>query len=132
MIEYQLFAQKQKPDRFVVVAAYGDLATGYICTEQAFFQGGYEPGASHVAPKSEGILKEAICKLLELNCADLPGSTSNPRVPLPGRRPLPSPRGVRCHVVRSAAPQRDEIANMISCRLSKKQCTSLLHAGGSR
>ncbi len=36
MIEYQLFAQKQKPDRFVVVAAYGDLATGYICTEQAF------------------------------------------------------------------------------------------------
>ena len=67
MIEYQLFAQKQKPDRFVVVAAYGDLATGYICTEQAFSQGGYEPGASHVAPKSEGILKEAICKLLELN-----------------------------------------------------------------
>ena len=67
MIEYQLFAQQQKPDRFVVVAAYGDLATGYICTEQAFSQGGYEPGASHVAPRSEGILKEAICKLLELN-----------------------------------------------------------------
>lgn len=67
LIEYQLFAQKQKPDRFVVVAAYGDLATGYICTEQAFSQGGYEPGASHVAPRSEGIFKEAISKLLELN-----------------------------------------------------------------
>ena len=48
MIEYQLFTQKQKPDRFVAVAAYGDLATGYICTEQAFSQGGYEPSASHV------------------------------------------------------------------------------------
>jgi len=66
MIEFQLFTQKQKPDRFVAVAAYGDLATGYICTEQAFSEGGYEPSASHVAPKSEAILKEAICKLLEL------------------------------------------------------------------
>ena len=66
MIEFQLFTQKQKPDRFVAVAAYGDLATGYICTERAHAEGGYEPSASHVAPKSEGILKEAICKLLEL------------------------------------------------------------------
>lgn len=65
MIEFQLFTQQQKPDRFVAVAAYGDLATGYICTEQAFPQGGYEPSASHVAPKSEAALKEAICKLLE-------------------------------------------------------------------
>jgi hypothetical protein len=66
MIEFQLFTQKQKPDRFVAVAAYGDLATGYICTEQAFSEGGYEPSASHVAPKSEAILKRAICELLEL------------------------------------------------------------------
>ena len=66
MIEFQLFTRKQKPDRFVAVAAYGDLATGYICTEQAFSEGGYEPSASKVAPKSEAILKKAICKLLEL------------------------------------------------------------------
>ncbi len=66
MIEFQLFTQKQKPDRFVAVAAYGDLATGYICTERAFSEGGYEPSASKVAPKSEAILKKAICKLLEL------------------------------------------------------------------
>lgn len=67
MIEFQLFAQKQRPHRFVAVAAYGDLATGYICTEQAFTEGGYEPSASKVAPKSEAILKKAICKLLELD-----------------------------------------------------------------
>lgn len=66
MIEFQLFAQKQKPDRFVAVAAYGDLATGYICTEQAFSEGGYEPSASRVASKSEAALKEAIRKLLEV------------------------------------------------------------------
>lgn len=66
MIEFQLFTQQQKPDRFVAVAAYGDLATGYICTEEAFSQGGYEPSASHVAPKSEAALKEAIRKLLEV------------------------------------------------------------------
>ncbi len=67
LIEFQLFAQQQKPDRCVVVAAYGDLATGYICTEQACSQGGYEPSASHVAPAAEGVLKEAIGRLLELN-----------------------------------------------------------------
>ncbi len=66
MIEFQLFTQEQKPDCFVAVAAYGDLATGYICTEQSFSEGGYEPSASRVAPKSEAALKEAIRKLLEL------------------------------------------------------------------
>ena len=66
MIEFQLYTQKQKPDRFLAVAAYGDLATGYICTEEAFSEGGYEPSASHLAPKSEAILKKAIRRLLEL------------------------------------------------------------------
>ena len=65
MIEFQLFTQEQKPDRFLAVAAYGDLATGYICTEQAFSQGGYEPSASRVAPNSEAALKQAIRNLLE-------------------------------------------------------------------
>ena len=66
MIEFQLFAQQQQPDRCVAVTAYGDLAAGYICTEQAFSQGGYEPSASLVAPRSESILKEAIAQLLKL------------------------------------------------------------------
>ncbi len=64
MVEYQLYAQQLVPQRFLAVAAYGDLGPGYICTEQAFRQGGYEPSASRVAPRSERLLKEAIGKLL--------------------------------------------------------------------
>ena len=60
-----MFTQAQHPDRFTAVAAYGDLATGYICEETGFAEGGYEPSASHLAPKSEGIFKEAIRKLLQ-------------------------------------------------------------------
>jgi len=65
MIEFQLFAQRLKPDAFVAVAAYGDVGPGYICTERSFSEGGYEPTASRVAPHSEALLKEAIRQLLE-------------------------------------------------------------------
>jgi len=50
------------------VAAYGDLGPGYICTEQAFREGGYEPSASHVAPDTERVLKDAIVRLIEGIC----------------------------------------------------------------
>jgi hypothetical protein len=65
MVEFQLFAQSLKPDAFVAVAAYGDVAPGYICTERSFSEGGYEPTASRVAPQSEHLFKAAIRKLLE-------------------------------------------------------------------
>lgn len=64
MIEYQLYAQGQRPQQFVAVAAYGDLGPGYICTQDAFAEGGYEPTASRVAPESEGPMKTAIRQLL--------------------------------------------------------------------
>jgi len=64
MVEFQHFAVKTRPREFVAVAAYGDLGAGYVCTEQSFAEGGYEPSASHVAPKSESALKEAIRTLL--------------------------------------------------------------------
>jgi len=64
MVHYQLYAQGVKPDDFVAVAAYGDLAPGYICTENAFSEGGYEPGASRASSKSEPVVKAAIRKLL--------------------------------------------------------------------
>ncbi len=67
MIEFQLFAQKVKPKDFVAVAAYGDLGPGYICTERAFDEGGYEPTASRVVPQSEELLKAAIRKVLGAN-----------------------------------------------------------------
>jgi hypothetical protein len=65
-VEYQLAAQKMRPDLFVAMAAYGDYGPGYIGTEAAYPQGGYEtsPGASLVAPGVEKILMDAIAKLL--------------------------------------------------------------------
>jgi hypothetical protein len=64
-IEYQLFAQAQRPNDFVVVPSYGDCGPGYICLEKSFAEGGYEPTDSFVAPRSEGILKDAIAKVLQ-------------------------------------------------------------------
>ena len=61
-VEYQLAAQKLRPDLFVAMAAYGDYAPGYIGTEVAYPQGGYETGphASRIAPSVERTLMEAI------------------------------------------------------------------------
>ena len=64
MVEFQLFAQRLQPERFLAVAAYGDVGPGYICTERAFSEGGYEPTASRVAPHSEKLLKKGIAELL--------------------------------------------------------------------
>jgi len=64
MVEFQLFAQGLKPEDFIAVAGYGDCCTGYICTERAFGEEGYEPTASSVVPRSDGLLKKAIGELL--------------------------------------------------------------------
>ena len=65
-VEYQLAAQKLRPDLFVAMAAYGEYAPGYIGTEVAYPQGGYETGprASLVAPSVERVLMDAIKQLL--------------------------------------------------------------------
>ena len=65
-VEYQLNAQKLRPDLFVAMAAYGDYAPGYIGTEIAYGQGGYEtsPGASKTSPKVERVLMGAVKRLL--------------------------------------------------------------------
>ena len=65
MVAFQLYAQQLLPDDFVAVAGYGDGCTNYICTEQAFREGGYEPSASTVGPQSETLLKAAIERLLK-------------------------------------------------------------------
>ena len=66
-VEYQLNAQKLRSDLFVAMAAYGDYRQGYIGTEIAYSQGGYEtsPRASRVAPEVEGVLMTAIRALLD-------------------------------------------------------------------
>jgi len=65
-VEYQLAAQAIRPDLFVALAAYGDYGPGYIGTEVAYPQGGYEtqPRSSLVAPGVEKVLTDAIKKLL--------------------------------------------------------------------
>lgn len=66
-VEYQLKAQQLAPGRTVCLAAYGDYGPGYICTEIAYSQGGYEssPGASLVAPQVESVLNAVIEKLVK-------------------------------------------------------------------
>ncbi len=58
--------RSRRPDLFVAMAAYGEYAPGYIGTEVAYGQGGYETSqrASHVVPSVEEVLMKAIRKLL--------------------------------------------------------------------
>jgi hypothetical protein len=64
-VEYQLHAQAARPDRFVAVAGYGEGGPGYICTDAAFREGGYEPTMSSVGPPTEALLKAAVEELLK-------------------------------------------------------------------
>ena len=66
-VEYQLAAQKMKPDAFVCMAAYGDYGPSYIGTKIAYSQGGYETSrrASNVAPEVEEVIMHGMRALLE-------------------------------------------------------------------
>jgi len=64
MLAFQRFAQDAAPARFVAVAGYCDCGPGYICTDAAFAEGGYEPTAANVGLGSEALLKKAIRELL--------------------------------------------------------------------
>ncbi len=66
-VEYQLAAKAMRPDLHVAMAAYGDYGPGYIGTNQAYGQGGYETSeaASNVAPEVERVLMEGLGALLE-------------------------------------------------------------------
>ncbi len=65
-VEYQLAAQKMKPNGFVCLAAYGDYGPGYIGTKVAYDEGGYEtqPSSSNVAPEVEEVLLQGMRRLL--------------------------------------------------------------------
>lgn len=65
-VEYQLSAAQQRPDAFVAMAAYGEYGPGYIGTEVAYSEGGYETSqrASRVAPSVEKLLQESMRQLL--------------------------------------------------------------------
>jgi hypothetical protein len=65
-VEYQLAAQRMRPEAPVLMAAYGDYGPGYIGTAIAYTQGGYEVGpVSRVAPEVEGVLMGGMRELLK-------------------------------------------------------------------
>jgi hypothetical protein len=64
-VEYQLLAQKLRPDCFVVVAGYGECAPGYIPTEQAWTEGDTNLNDwCWVAPGAERALTDALAVAL--------------------------------------------------------------------
>ncbi|CAK9055239.1 Uncharacterized protein SCF082_LOCUS29893, partial [Durusdinium trenchii] len=76
-VEYQLAAQVMRPGEFVAMAAYGDYGPGYIGTQIAYTQGGYETGkVSRVAPKVERILMDAMRRLLDETSVPHPAAES--------------------------------------------------------
>lgn len=65
-VEYQLFAQRQRPDSFVLVMGYGESATGYVPTEQHIKDGdGNLDDWCWVAPGCEKAMTEAITAALK-------------------------------------------------------------------
>ncbi len=66
-IEFQLAAQEIKPEDHVCTAAYEEYGPGYLCTEIAYDQGGYESSerASLVSPEIEQVLLSSITEVLE-------------------------------------------------------------------
>ena len=64
-VEFQLAAQRMRPDAFVCVAGYGDAATGYIPTDRHFAERDANlEDWCWVAPGSEARLLAAIRKAL--------------------------------------------------------------------
>ncbi|MCC6491422.1 MAG: hypothetical protein IT424_00185 [Pirellulales bacterium] len=64
-VEFQLAAQRMRPDSFVCVAGYGDGATGYIPTEQHFAEGDANLGDwCWVARGSQSRLLDALSEAL--------------------------------------------------------------------
>ena len=77
-LEFQLAAQRMRPDSFVLVAGYGDGATGYIPTERHIAEhDGNLNDWCWVAPGSEAPLLEAIRRVLSVPAAGAPPWQTN-------------------------------------------------------
>jgi hypothetical protein len=64
-VEYQLYAQQARPDRFVMAAGYGECATGYVPIERAWKErDGNLNDWCWVAPGAEPRLQQAIREAL--------------------------------------------------------------------
>lgn len=64
-VAYQLFAQQQRPDSFVIVMGFGESAPGYIPTDQAFQEGFREEHRyTWGRPGAEALIKAAVSSIL--------------------------------------------------------------------
>lgn len=70
-VEYALFGREVSGAEETLVLGYTDGNIGYLCTADAFKEGGYEPQSSKVAPESEQIAKQAIKEMLAELTADV-------------------------------------------------------------
>ncbi|MCI0378865.1 MAG: hypothetical protein L0215_14760, partial [Gemmataceae bacterium] len=67
-VEHQLFAQKLRPDAFVVVMGYGECGPGYIPTEQAVQENdGNLADWNWVAVGAEKRMQQALAQVLQAN-----------------------------------------------------------------
>ncbi|MCC7497858.1 MAG: hypothetical protein IT160_09795 [Bryobacterales bacterium] len=65
MLEYQKYALSLAGDHFLAVAGYGEISPGYVCTDEAQREGGYEPGAGFTDIGTEQVLKDSIRAIME-------------------------------------------------------------------
>ena len=65
LLAFQREAQQAAAGRFVCAAGYGDIFPGYLCRDEDYRLGGYEPSASNVLPGSEERVRKAIRWLAE-------------------------------------------------------------------
>jgi len=63
-VAYQLFAQSLVPEHFLAFASYGDGTFDYICTDEMFPEGGYEPTVSLAPCGFEKMYRTAIKSIL--------------------------------------------------------------------
>src|SRR4051794_27239017 len=63
-VEYQLNAQRLRPDSMLATAAYGDGGPWYIPLTRSFAEGGYEPTVALVSRETEPEYQKAIDDLL--------------------------------------------------------------------
>jgi len=63
-VEYQLAAQRVRPDTSLATAAYGDGGPWYIPLARSYAEGGYEPTVAFVSPRTEPLYQTAIEDLL--------------------------------------------------------------------
>jgi putative membrane-bound dehydrogenase-like protein len=109
-VEYQLAAKAMRPDLKVAMAAYGEYGPGYIGTEIAYSQGGYEtsPRASAVGPGSEKILTAAMKSLLG-ESPDKRGGRVDPKSPKEAMATFQTPPGFEMQLVASEPQVREPI-----------------------